>query len=113
MTSLFFGSTRTQEKSAPRPEIRGSLLTRFHVLPASSDRYTPPASRDSTTAYIRFPSLGAMPMPIRPSPCANVGNPPVSGFQVLPPSVDLKRPLFAPENAPFSHGPWRACHNTA
>src|ERR1019366_1102294 len=63
---------------------------------------------------MRLGSLSAMAMPMRPSPpCANVGRPPVSRFQVVPPSVDLKRPLLGPENAPFSHGPCCACHSTA
>src|ERR1035438_9367886 len=44
---------------------------------------------------------------------AKVGRPPESGFQVAPPSVDLKRPLLGPENVPFSHGPCCACQRTA
>src|SRR3954469_14813815 len=106
-TSLFFGSTRTQAKSLPRPWIRCSPLTRFQLAPASSERYTPPASpRASTSAYMRFPSLGAMPSPMPPNPpCAKVGSPLPMGFHVVPPSVDLNSPLFGPEKAPFSHGP--------
>ena len=34
-------------------------------------------------------SIGAIPKPMRPSPCSNVGKPFVNCFQVLPPSVDL------------------------
>src|SRR5580658_1917872 len=111
MTSLFFGSTRTQAKSDPRPETRSSVFTRFHVVPASSERYTA-LGFPSTSAYMRLASLGAIPMPMRPSPSAGVGSPPVSCDQVLPPSVDLKRPLPAPLHSPFSQGPWRAAHNT-
>ena len=58
--------------------------------------------------------LDAMATPMRPKPpCAKVGKPPVSGFQVVPPSVDLKRPLLGPEKTPFSQGPCLACQSTA
>src|SRR5258708_7570486 len=44
---------------------------------------------------MRFASLGATAMPIRPSPSLAPGNPLVKGFQVSPPSVDLYSPLPA------------------
>jgi hypothetical protein len=39
---------------------------------------------------------GAMPMPMRLKPSAAVGRPRVSGCHVVPPSVDLNKPLVAP-----------------
>jgi hypothetical protein len=61
--------------------------TRVHVEPASSERQIVPA-RLCTTAYTRAGSLGAMPMPMRPS--GEAGNPwPVTCRHVAPPSVDL------------------------
>src|ERR1043166_3252242 len=57
--------------------------------------------------------LGDVPMPMRPSPWSPVGSPRPISRHVVPPSTDLNRPLFGPEKAPFSHGPWRASHSTA
>ena len=34
-------------------------------------------------------------------------------FHVVPPSVDLNKPLSGPFHAPFSHGPWRPAHISA
>ena len=43
-----------------------------------------------------------------------VGSPPVSGCQVLPPSVDLNSPLPGPlKDSPISQGACRAAHSTA
>ena len=51
--------------------------------------------------------------PILPSPCSIVGSPFVNFDQVLPPSVDLNKPLSLPCQAPFSHGPWRPAQRSA
>src|ERR1700736_2986622 len=107
MTSLFLGSTRTPAKSEPRPDFTASVLLRCQLAPASSERYSA-LGLASTSAYMRLGSLGAIAMPMRPSPCAGVGRPPVSCCQVVPPSVDLKSPLFGPDHSPFSQGPCRA-----
>src|SRR5258708_27884805 len=53
---------------------------------------------------------------MRPRPSSAVGKPFVSCFQVLPPSVELKRPLPAAMNdSPLriSHGATRAAHSAA
>ena len=47
----------------------------------------------STLRYMRFGLLGAMAMPMRERPSSAVGKPCVIGRQVLPPSVDLYKPL--------------------
>src|SRR5438132_11284140 len=80
----------------------------------------PTARIEATDAYIRLPSLGATAMsawtiPPGPSPPSvpAVGNPLVSGFHVLPPSIDLKMPPLVPLHAPFSHGPWRVSQRHA
>ncbi len=44
---------------------------------------------------------------------ARAGSPFVSGFHVVPPSVDLKMPPPVPPHAAFSHGPWRCSHIVA
>src|SRR5438552_2381874 len=112
MRSGFFGSTLTSAKSLPRPVILPSLLTCRHDSPASSDRYKP-LGRVSTRAYSRLGSLRETSSPIRPRPSSGPGKPLVSAFQVDPPSVDLKSPLFGPLQEPFSHGAWRAAQSTA
>src|ERR1041384_2576681 len=114
MMSGFFGSTFTSAKSLPRPHGRASSLTRRQLSPASSDLYKPPICGDpSQRALILFGSLGATQKPIRPRPCSKVGSPLVSCRHVLPPSVDLKSPLFGPCHWPFSHGPCRPAHRSA
>src|SRR6185437_15088369 len=64
---------------------------------------------------MRLGSLGAMPMPMRPRPCATVGRPWPTCFQVAPSSVDLNKPL---PGTPLSalwpvHGACRVAHSTA
>jgi hypothetical protein len=68
---------------------------------------------ESTVAVERRGSLGATPMPMRPSPSGAVGSPCVSWRHVVPPSVDLKRPLPGPVKTPFSHGAWRDSQSAA
>src|SRR6185437_16342267 len=93
---------------------RGSLVTWRQLAPASSDRYIPtsplgaPGPLD-TDAYRTFGSLGA----IRNNACWTGGNPWVSFFQVLPPSVDLKMPPSVPPKCPFSHGACCCCQRVA
>ena len=113
--SGFFGSTFTSAKSEPRPETRFSELTRFQLSPASSERKRPPAPPPaSTTAYIRFPSLGATAMPILPRPSSAAGSPFDRCRQFVPPSVDTKSPLPAAlYSLPYSQGPCRADQRTA
>src|SRR5579871_2317518 len=67
----------------------------------------------STVAYNRFEFDGAMQNPIRDNPCSVVGSPFVNCFHVLPPSVDLNKPLSVPFHAPFSHGPCLPAHISA
>src|SRR5579875_3619445 len=43
------GSAATLQKYQPRPQSRFSLLTNFHVAPASSDRYRPPLPAGPST----------------------------------------------------------------
>ena len=63
-------------KSDARDTTRSSFVAFVNVSPASSERYNPPFRAASTVANTRLGRLGAMPMPIRPSPsAANVGNP--------------------------------------
>src|SRR4029079_19741956 len=62
---------------------------------------------------MRRGSLGATAKAMRPSPCALSGRPALSLFHVLPPSVDLYRPLVLPVKLPFSHGPSRWLHIAA
>ena len=45
--------------------------------------------------------------------CTTCGRPVVSGFHVVPPSVDLKIPPPVPAHTAFSHGPWRSSHSVA
>src|SRR5579875_149567 len=80
-----FGSTVTELKYQPRPQMRGSLLTCCHVEPPSSERYNPPCLQ-SMMAYttLFFPAAN----PIRPN-CPEGKPLPVSGCQVRPSSVDL------------------------
>src|SRR3982751_1261016 len=73
----------------------------------------PPSLPASTVAYILFESEGAMQNPILPRPCSVVGKPLVIFFHVVPPSVDLNKPLSFPFHAPFSHGPCRPAHISA
>src|SRR5262245_38542932 len=96
--SGFFGSTRTSAKSEALPTTRLSELTSFQLSPASSERYRPsiPLFSASQIAYIRFGSLGATAMPMRPSPSEREGNPFVNGRQFEPPSEETKRPLPGP-----------------
>src|SRR5215213_11818241 len=54
-----------------------------------------------------------MPNPILDNPCCVVGRPLVSLFHVVPPSVDLNKPLSGPFHAPFSQGPCLPAHKTA
>ena len=51
-------------------------------------------SRLSITAYTRRGLLGETAIPVRPMP--SFGSPLVNGFQLLPPSVDLKMPPPGP-----------------
>ena len=51
---------------------------------------------------VRFGLLGAI---ANSAVAIGFGSPLVNGFQLLPPSVDLKMPPFVPPHAPFSHGP--------
>src|SRR5450830_810985 len=105
--SGFFGSTLTSAKSDSRDATFVSVVARYQVSPASSERKSPSPFVEFTVANMRLGMLGATAMPIRPSPsCSNVGSPLASRFQVAPPSNDLYRPEPGPENAPFSHGPW-------
>jgi hypothetical protein len=73
--SGFFGSTPTFSKYQPRPQTRSSPVVLVHVAPASFDRNRPP-SFASMTAYTIFGLLGAIAIPLRPTPSA--GNPLVS-----------------------------------
>src|SRR6185295_10345230 len=54
-----------------------------------------------------------MQKPILPNPCSVVGKPFVIFFQVVPPSVDLNKPLSFPFHAPFSQGPCLPAHISA
>src|SRR4051812_47449575 len=73
----------------------------------------PPIDPASTVAYNRLGSEGAMQNPILPRPCCGVGNPLVSFVHVVPPFVDLNKPLSGPFHAPFSHGPCLPAHMSA
>src|SRR5438094_9088989 len=87
----------------------GKILTSA-PRPAPKPPPRPPAPPASTVAKIRLGLLGAI------SSSASMivsGKPCLSGFHVLPPSVDLKIPPFVPLHAPFSHGPCRCSHNVA
>src|SRR4051794_32250644 len=127
--SASFGSTATFSKYQPRPQIAWSAATRVHVAPASSERKRPPspgsaaappppppprpppagggtggfgsAGRQSMIAYTRRGFVGATAMPVRPMRSA--GNPFVSCFQVLPPSVDLKMPPPGPLDGEYEY----------
>src|SRR6266702_4540892 len=94
----------------------GSSVIFRHVSPASSDRYTPsPLSVAysvctvvEAVAYSRCGSLAATPTLICTRPG---GNPFVSCFHVVPPSVDLNRPPPVPGYAfASSHGPSVSSH---
>src|SRR4051812_35806271 len=91
--------------------MSASWLVSCHVAPAWSDRNRPPPAA-STSAYTRF---GFAPDTVTPIlPIGSAGSPglPVSSVHVVPPSVDLSRPLEAPPLT-SSHG-WRnACHSEA
>src|ERR1035437_268526 len=110
--SAFFGLTTGTGRSPPpmRPAGRLSVVARVQVSPASSDRKMPTACPVATVAYKRRGSLGAAAMSACVTPS---GSPFVSGFHVLPPSVDLKMPPLVPFHAPFSHGPCRVSHRHA
>src|ERR671931_2516812 len=74
----------------------GCALTRVHVAPASSDRYSPPPGFASYSRYSRlgFAVVTAMlPLPIR-----SLGRPAVTRDQWSPPSVLLNTP---PSRAPL------------
>ena len=80
---------------------RGSCVTRAQFSPPSSERKNPSPSAEEyspgavvpTVAYSRRGALGAMAMLI----CArSLGSPAASGFQVLPPSLDLNSPPPVP-----------------
>src|SRR4030088_2640244 len=73
----------------------------------------PPSCGASTAAYIRLGSDAAIQKPILPKPSCVVGKPFVNFFQVVPPSIDLNKPLSGPFHAPFSQGPWRPAHKSA
>src|SRR6185503_2593546 len=103
--SAFFGSTLHSAKSSPRSQRRSSVLCLAHDSPPSSDRYKPPPLVASTQAYIRFGLLAATQKPMRPNPSETDGSPFSNFTQVVPPSVDLKRPLWGPSHWPFSQGP--------
>src|SRR5258707_12319855 len=111
--SAFFGSTAIFSKYQPRPQRDGSPDSLVHVAPASSERNTPPwpcalvpkpaglgpepgggsgaappagvgpGRRQSMTAYTRRGLLGAIAIPLRPSPSA--GSPPGGWGQRVPP----------------------------
>src|SRR6516162_4989648 len=102
-TSGLVGSTRTTARSPPpmRSAGRGSVVIRVQLSPPSSERNTPSPAADEyslgsivpTVAYRRCGAEGAMAMLI----CArSAGRPAVRCFQVLPPSLDLKRPPPVP-----------------
>src|SRR5204862_4945482 len=61
---------------------------------------TPPFFFASTMAYIRAGLLSETDSPMRPSLSASLGRPFVICLQLLPPSVDLYRPLPLPLYAP-------------
>src|SRR5439155_27090097 len=87
--------TFTSLKSPSPPQSRGSALTRCQCSPPSSERCTPPPCAAPSTAYMRPGSLAHIPTPMRPSLSSAVGRPTVIRRQVVPPSVDLYRPLLA------------------
>src|SRR5665213_1563061 len=104
-------------KYQPRPQSRFSLLTWRQLAPASSERYTPPCAplsvRSSTIAQTRLELLGATATPMRPT-ASSAGRPPVSCFQVSPPSVDLYSPLPGIlEGAYTTQGGRRVAHSEA
>src|SRR5436189_4214380 len=111
--SAFFGSAFTSAKSLALPQYLLSACILVQLSPASSLLKIPPSLPASTVAYILFESDGAMQKPILPKPCSVVGKPFVIFFQVVPPSVDLNKPLSFPFHAPFSQGPWRPAHMSA
>src|SRR5215472_6614905 len=120
-TSGLVGSTRKIARSPPpmRNAGRGSVVIRVQLSPLSSERNTPSPAADEyppgsvvpTDAYRRSGADGAMAMFI----CERfAGRPVVRRFQVLPPSLDLKRPPPVPLYSFLSsQGPRRACHNPA
>src|SRR5579864_5011125 len=98
MMSGLLGSTVTPLKYHERSRMRGSSPMRCHVLPPSSERYSPPVSFSSMSAYTR---LTPLPLPVASPtrPQVPPGSPwPVSCVHVAPPSVDLYIPLPAPSN---------------
>src|SRR5215470_13238566 len=115
------GSTRTTARSPPpiRNAGRGSVVMRVQLSPLSSERNIPspaadvypPGSVVPTLAYSRWGADGAMARLI----CERLaGRPVVRRFQVLPPSVDLKRPPPVPLNSFLSsQGPRRDCQSPA
>src|SRR6186997_3153161 len=111
--SAFFGSTFTSAKSLARPQYLLSVCILVQLSPASSLLNIPPSLPASTVAYILFESDGAIQKPILPRPCSVVGNPLVIFLHVVPPSVDLNKPLSFPFHAPFSHGPCLPAHISA
>src|SRR5205814_10539430 len=111
--SAFFGSAFTSAKSLALPQYLLSACILVQLSPASSLLKIPPSLPASTVAYILFESDGAMQKPILPNPCSVVGNSLVIFFQVLPPSIDLNKPLSFPFHAPFSQGPCLPAHISA
>ena len=100
--SGFCGSTTGTGRSPPPIFMagRGSSVIFRQLIPPSSERYTPnplsvayplPSSLVANVAYSRCGSLAEIATLI----CTrSFGRPFVSGFQVVPPSVDLKSPPF-------------------
>src|SRR6476660_2464916 len=111
--SLFLGSTLISAKSLPLPQSLGSSCIFSQLSPASLLLYMPLACAASTVAYKRLGSLGAMVNPIRPNPTEVPGNPFVNFFHVVPPSVDLNKPLSGPSHAPFYQDPCLPAHRSA
>src|SRR5438132_6740792 len=99
-------------KENARCHHRRSRFTLVHVAPPSSDRKRPP-SFASTIAYRRRLSPPATAIVIFPR-TSDFGSPGffVSSFHVVPPSVDLKRPLPGPPSDK-EYGVRNASHSAA
>src|SRR5690348_11510166 len=85
-----------------------SLLTRFHVAPASSERNTPPSCA-CTIAYTTFGLLCATEMPIFPSKSLAKPGCDEIFVQCAPPSTVLYNALPGPPLV-SPHGIRCACH---
>src|SRR5690348_16426708 len=79
--------------SSTRPVTRLSVVLRVQVSPASSERKIPELLEAPMVAYRRCGLLGAIASSAWLNPS---GIPFIIGFQVVPPSVDLKIPPFEP-----------------